>query len=255
MWTPYNNYLEKLRQKQKENPYYRQALNQQKQLAYPYQKMSEELSHRTHQGYMTEGALADQMLKMNMNITDQQRQIFDNADMQNNQRQENYQNAIDDIEFKRDIHKQQENERKKAEKKAKRNQWINAGSQILGAGAGALIGSPHGGAMIGAQIGSAIGGMAGGIATDTPEYFMQGFQDTLGGLSSLTSLNEEKQFYNKLSSLDIANMGRDSIAELISIIQTNNFDLLDSFYERYNPANINPLSPMPRKQKNPLKGL
>ncbi len=229
MWTPYNNYLEKLRERQKENPYFKQAMNQQRQLAYPYQKMSEELSHRTHQGYMTEGALADQMLKMNMNINDQQRQLFENAEYKQNERTDKFNQVIDEIQFKKDIFVQQEKEKKKQEK----NAWINTGLQFAGAGAGFIAGG-----MPGASVGSAIGNIAGGIITNSPSNAMQGFQDTLGGLASISNLNQEKEFYNNFSKLDLNNLDRDKLGTLIAIISSGNLDLLENFYNNYNSSNI-----------------
>lgn len=224
MWLPYTKYIEKLKQKKAENPYYRFANQQQKKLSQPWQEFSDNLKSKVNTGEMSDSALSDMILKQQSAFASMQRDIFNDADLKTQNRNDMIDNEIDQSELKNDFYKKQQEEIEKQKRKLKeenKKNWWQVGAEALGAGAGFLMAGPSG-----AMIGSGAGNLLSGIFNDRPQVFSQGIQDTLSGFSSLSVLSEEKQFYDQLSLLDYDALKPDDLALLASIINSGNDDLL-----------------------------
>ncbi len=219
-WSPYNKYLDNLRAKQKENPYYNQAVNQSRQLAHPWQQMSENLAHKTHQGYLTESALADLNLKSNQEFSNMQNQIYNNANLMQQQRQDNIDDKIFELDHQKELYLKQ----KEDEKKAKKKSWLSTGLQVGGAAIGGLVGG-----LPGASIGASLGGIVGGIATDETQVAMQGFADTLGGISSMSSLNYEKTLFSNMQKINLNAMDIEKLTKFNLILNTGNREMIENY--------------------------
>ena len=225
MWTPYNELLNKQRKRLRENPYLRYANQMQSNLAHPYQQLQQNYMQRANSGQMTEGALADISMKQQQQFINNSRSIYDEANMRQQERKDQIQGNIDQLEFQNNLYIHQENERKKAEKKAKKDAWLNVGLQAGGAILGAATGGLGWGAtaaLTGAKLGAAAGGIAGGIATNNPQIAMQGFMDTLGGLSSMATLNSEKAAFEKMKEIEWDLLSTSEIAKISSFIGSGN---------------------------------
>ena len=239
-WTPYNQVLKRMKEREQENPFYRQAMNAQRQLTQPYQQMKRELTRRQNQGNMTEAGLAESMMRSNQLLSEAQRNIWDQAGLMQIQRNEGIQDAIAEIEQNKANWQEAERRREEAEEEAKRHARNQFLMQAGGAGLGLLLGGPVGAkmgikgagglamAMKGAQIGAGLGKTAAGLFNETYDVALQGFADTLGGLNSLATLKEERKFLGAFNNLDFDNYTRDDLYMLSLFAQQRNLEAIAS---------------------------
>jgi hypothetical protein len=244
MWLPYTSYIENLKKKRRENPYYRQANEQQKKIAQPWQELSDIMQNKSNDGSITDYALTDAMIKSQGTFANLQRDIFNQADDKTLQRNEMIDDQIAKYQSENERYQKQQEEIEKEKKrleKEKKNDWWQVGAEALGTGIGYAVAGPIGGA-----IGSGVANMASSIFTNRPQTFGQGIKDTFSAFNSMSILDSEKKFYQDLESIDYDNLDKKDLGLLIGIINSGNDELLDKFLKNkskniFKPVNTEPL--------------
>jgi hypothetical protein len=241
----YDKYLKRLRAKRADNPeyaFYRQTM----------QSMTEPLKqiNNTMQGQMnlaggSSGARAQAGLNSQMALQGMAGNLYGQADRSGIARN-------DQIEMQRDQEQQ-------AGKDAGLKSALNIGGTILGGAAGAIIGSAAGGvgaipgAMYGAGIGGGLGNIAGGFVGGggdmgwkyaDEQQITQGMMDVAGGLSSFSTLKDQKKLFGEvgefMSGLP-ADMSLTDWERMKFVFSTGDPDAIREYIKGYSaPSTVDP---------------
>jgi uncharacterized membrane protein len=131
-----------------------------------------------------------------------------------------------------------EKEQKRKEKQLSGKNFLQIGASVLGAGIGTLI-APGVGTALGASLGASVGQMGSSFMPGgTSEDLMQGFQDTVSGISAASTLKTQKNLMADVGKLDLNNMSSKNIDNLKLKIATGDIKSLREFLasQYANPA-------------------
>ena len=141
------------------------------------------------------GAIANYSLNAQQQAMTSGRQLVTPILQQQSQERQQLQGQIDEAQLRRDMYQQQLDEEEKAKKQAWTRTLAQTGGQLLGAGAGFLLGGPIG-AAAGSQIGGGVANAAVGLdkSYDSPELLAEGAGQIIGGISAGIQAGAQKRF-------------------------------------------------------------
>lgn len=222
----YERYLDRLRKRREDNRYYTQARQNLRYLSQPFSESQETYEDRLHRENLPESVAQEYALKHAQKWSDVVGQQYAKAEQATEERRARYNERIDELGFKRDIAKEQEEEieRKKEEQKLKG--LLGAGGSLAGAALGSII--PGVGTVIGAQVGGGLGSLAGSVSGEDVDVGMiaQGIGQVAGGVS--TAIFESKQRSLADTIADLSPDFADLSSEDLSALQMGLKSLLDS---------------------------
>lgn len=163
----YEKYLDRLRGRRAESPYYTQARREIRQLAPAYSDIRRTYEQRLRRQDLPEEVAMQYSIEQQKGWAEQLGGVYSKARTAEEQRREQIVAKEEEVEFKRDIALEQEAEEEKRRKKAaKRSIWKTLGT-VVGGIAGAVLALPTGGmslalgAGLGAQLGGGVGSIVG----------------------------------------------------------------------------------------------
>lgn len=183
----YDEYLQDIYEEQRRSPYRESAKRTIGQISPGLREHEKRLEELFRRGDISPEAKAEQARKLSISQAETTAGILGAAEERDIQRAESLRAEARNIE----LEQKRIDEQKKAQEEAKKQQWWQTGAQVLGAGAGFLLGGTTG-----ALIGSALGGLTTGIAFDSPEQAMVATGDVIAGLAQGQRLKSKQKQYD-----------------------------------------------------------
>jgi len=189
----YDKAIKRLQEERGRNPYLQPAKAQTGALSQRFNTINQGL-----QTSLRANSSVGARVQASQNVGEQQQRaignVYDQASDKYKDRDLKISGQIEELEFKKDIAKEQE---KKQADAGKANMW-KMGGTLLGGAVGLATGTGFAGASIGAKIGSGIGGGIGSFQGGefNSEMAMEGLTDAISGFSDYSSLQVENDLSN-----------------------------------------------------------
>jgi hypothetical protein len=242
MSTHYRRYIEDLKRRREEDPYYQRARAAGRDMSQQYEELMKQYDTRLKREGLPEISQQDFVMNKSQLWNRTLANMESKAAAREAERDEEINANIDKAQLKYDIAKEQEEEREKAEREARNKKWWQLGGTALGAAAGTVI-APGVGTQIGASLGSAAGsGVAAFTGSETDPYlFEQGMADLASGVGQFAMHREQADFMEKfktnilpkLTNPDIDSQTLENLATILPMLpQNGNYNELYEILEQ-----------------------